>query len=249
MKYSSTYFFLKSVKIIFILVLFPMLILPDQADTSVVRLKSGARIKGEIIKKTQDSIIIKNQMIGEKGINWDDITFMSSNEVYDSLQGSKTLIVLPPPEVKRNFFLNSLTAEFLAGYIFRYDIFIGFGLRANITLSELITLGGIAILHLGSNTNSQYDGYGPLFYWGPEIGLRIYTDYLMLEPSFSKGEGSYQSGSQSLRKNNIATKSDLCFIPGLSVKINYGLMRLGIQYKYIIINNQEMSGLYISFGN
>lgn len=245
--YSSI--FLKSLKTIFILILFPLLIFPNQADSSVVRLKNRTKIKGEIIKKTQNSIIIQNHIIGEKEINWEDISFISSGEVYDSLQKSKILIVAPPPEAKRNFFLNNLAAEFLAGKIFGYDRFIGFGVRANIVLSDLITLGGIAILHLGTNENSQFDGYGPLFYWGPEIGLRILVNYLILEPSLSIGEGSYQSGSQSLLKNNLATKSDLFLAPGLNIKINYGLMKIGLQYKYIIINNQKMSGLYISFGN
>jgi hypothetical protein len=63
------------------------------------------------------------------------------------------------------------------------DRFIGFRVRANI------------ILHLGTDGNSLSDGYGSLFYWGSELGLRIYTEYLILEPSFSIGEGTYQVGN------------------------------------------------------
>lgn len=224
----------------------------SQGDSSIVRLKNGARIKGEIIQKTQNSIIIKNQIIGEKEINWQDISFISSSEVYDSLLENKSLVVLPPPKGKDNFLLDNLSAEFLAGKIFSYDRFIGFGVRANIIFSDLVTVGGIAILHLGTDRNSISDGYGPLFYWGPDLGLRIHTEYLIIEPSFSIGEGTYQLGnanSQYSAKNNLVTESDLFLAPGLCIKINFGLMKLGIQYKYIIINNQKMSGLYFSFGN
>lgn len=244
----------KAVKLTLVFIFLPVLYYANMADTSFVRLNNGARIKGEIISKTQNSIIIRNQKIGPKEINWKDITFLSSQEVYDSLTENNSIIILPPAKSKKSFLRNNLSAEFMIGKGFDFNRFVGFGVRANILLSNLFTVGGIVTLHIGSNGSFSADGYGPLFFWGPEVGLRINTEYFIIEPSISIGEGTYQIGNEYIKRgsNNVinsSTESNLFFAPSLGIKLNYGMMRIGLHYKYVIINNQNMSGLYISFGS
>jgi hypothetical protein len=241
-----------------IILLYTILIQSDVygecGDTTVVRLKSGAKIRGEIISGNKTSFIISNKELGKREVKWDEISFISSGEVYDSLGENKNFIVLPPPDVPHSNMWDILSAEFLLGKGFNYDRFVGFGVRANISVNDWITFGGIAVLHLGSRAYYNDDGYGSMFYWGPEVGLRFKTDYLIIEPSVSVGEGTLSSANDLYNpdpgnKNDAATISKLFISPGIGLKSNFGAINIGLQFRYVIIDKRNMSGLYLSFGN
>ncbi|MBK8945766.1 MAG: hypothetical protein IPM32_10935 [Ignavibacteriae bacterium] len=241
-------------KFFFISIFLPLVCFANQTDTLLVRLNNGGRLKGEIILTNQQYLILKNENIGEKKIYWNEISFISSIEVYDSLQENKSFIVLPAPKIKKETFLENLSAEFMMGKGFNYERFIGFGVRANILISEIFELGATSIYHLGIQDVSSLDGYGALFLWGPEIGIRIDTKNFVFEPTLSFGEGTYQVGNEvstnlyDIKYIDTSTKSDFYFSPGLGLKIKYYDMLIGVRFQYLAINNRNTFGLYISFG-
>lgn len=223
-------------------------------DTTVVRLKSGAKIRGEIISGNKESFIIYNEQLGNREVMWDEINFISSTEVYDSLAESKSILILPPRETSHNKIWDILSAEFLFGKGFNYDRLVGFGARVNVSVSDMITLGGIAVIHLGSKAYYRDDGYGSMFYWGPEVGYRFKTDFLIIEPSISVGEGTLSSANDlynpnPANKNDAATVSKLFISPGVGLKSNLGAINIGLQFRFVIIEKRNMAGLYLTFGN
>ncbi|QQS36081.1 MAG: hypothetical protein IPM56_17875 [Ignavibacteriales bacterium] len=223
-------------------------------DTTVVRLKSGAKIRGEIISGNKESFIIYNEELGNREVQWDEINFISSSEVYDSLAENKSILVLPPQEIPQKSIWDILSAEFLFGKGFNYDRFVGFGARVNVSVNDWITLGGIAVIHLGSKAYYKDDGYGSMFYWGPEVGFRFKTDYIIIEPSVSIGEGTLSSANDlynpnPVNKNEAATVSKFYVSPGVGLKSNLGAINIGLQFRYVIIDKRNMAGLYLTFGN
>jgi hypothetical protein len=239
-----------------LILLYVLIIQPEVyaecGDTTVVRLKSGAKIRGEIISGIKESFIIYNEQLGNREVRWDEINYISSTEVYDSLAENKSILVLPPQNIPHKVLWDILSAEFLFGKGFDYDRFVGFGARVNVSVNDWMTLGGIAVLHLGSKAYYSDDGYGSMFYWGPEVGFRFKTDYLIVEPSISVGEGTLSSANDLYnpnRENNSATVSKLFISPGIGLKSTFGAVNIGLQLRYVIIEKRNMSGLYLSFGN
>lgn len=241
--------------LLFLLIFFSstLFVYAADSDTTVVRLKSGGKIRGEIVSTNTNSFVIKNDSLGEQEIAWNDITYLSSSAVYDSLAANNSFIVVPPPDTKRNSLLDILSAEFIVGKGFNYNRAAGAGVRANIFLADLFTFGAIAVFHLGNRNYFSEDGYGSCFYWGPELGLRINAGNFLIEPSFSIGEGTIEvTGKETFPQFevvNTSSKSKFYKAPGIAVKMKFGTMNIGLHYKYVMIDKQNMSALYFSFGN
>ncbi|MBI1937029.1 MAG: hypothetical protein HYS25_02795 [Ignavibacteriales bacterium] len=240
---------------IFLIIFFSstLFVYAADADTTVVRLKNGGKVKGEIISTTENAIIIQNALLGKQEIKWSDITYLSSSIVYDSLAANNSLVTPPPPEIKGTFLRDILSAEFIVGKGFNHNRNAGAGVRANIILEDLFTFGAIAVFHFGSRDYFSADGYGACFYWGPEFGLRVTSGIFSFEPSLSIGESTIEISNKTSYDRfeivNTASKSKFFTAPGVAVKIKFGSTNIGLHYKFVMIDKQNMSALYFSFGS
>ena len=160
--------------------------------------------------------------------------------------------------------IESLTGELMLTSSSKYDRNIGVGARVNIVPINYLTVGCIILIYWGSNETYPFDnpwgyivnprigrkyyGYGTLAYIAPEIGTRYSFSGSMLELFLSYGQATIRT-NQPLNGKNPATVDMSCLCPGMGIKFNIGLLKIGFQYRYIIMEPLSMPAMHISIGN
>jgi hypothetical protein len=214
-------------------------------DTSVIRLKSGTRLRGIITSRTDATFKMSVVGIGEQEFPWSDVTFMSSSAVYDSLNASRSFIVVPSPEKEQTWFDKNFSVDFLTGGTFQYERGLGLGIRGRVTIGDHFTVGGLTILHFGNFVlNSDY-GNGVFVSWGPEIGATYRTGAFIVDPLFSFGQSTIRTAPNSITS---PTESKFYMSPGIAFRVDCGTLKFGLQYRYFIISSLNMSAVYFSVG-
>jgi len=200
-------------------------------------------------------------LLYSKGSGLKDFGYTSiyplSSVVLDSVPNSKSA-------ANQSSVFESLTGELMLTSGSKYDRSIGVGVRANIVPIDYLTVGCIIFIYWGSDKMYPFDnpdeyapnppigrkyyGYGMLAYIAPEIGARYSFSGYILESFLSYGQATVRT-NQPLNGQNPATVGMSCLCPGMGIKFEIGQLKMGLQYRYIIMEPLNMSALYISIGN
>lgn len=220
-------------------VMLPLMLRAGDDDTIRVRLTSGAKLKGVIRAAEVSGVTIDLPGIGETRFRWNEITFLSSAAVYDSLTSERSFIVLPPP----------VSAGFELGKHFTANLFVGKGI---IDMNG-IGFGGqvqylvdpfFAGLLLNIHLKGDNDGGGSIVYYGPQAGLTFMIGPVSVRPMLTYGEAKYTT--KGLYNNRDVTSWALS--PGVSLAMDAGNFRIGLHYRYFDIPQNKYSVLYLVFG-
>jgi hypothetical protein len=248
-----------------VILMFPLVSPAGQLDSIVICLKTGGRLHVELISINKNTVSIKHGSLGQQDLSWNDIHYISSKEVYDSLNNHNSFIVLPLSAQTKPPLFKTWSGEIMVSNSSAYDRNVGLGARGNVEIANYFTVGGIVLTYWGTSDTyasenlsryldlsktlpAPYYGYGMFTYIAPEIGSKYSFSGVEFGSYFSYGLATIRT-NRPLNGNSDATEGRSCLIPGFGAKFTLGNMKIGLQYRYIFIESLNMSAVHFTVGN